>query len=65
MIDNSIFFGPHSYKNEFIDFDNKINMINHIETNKKFIKKILIVDDEPYNTMAFTHTLESIANKMV
>ena len=40
-------------------------MINHIETNRKVIKKILIVDDEPYNTMAFTHTLESIANKMV
>jgi hypothetical protein len=40
-------------------------VINYIETNKKIIKKILIVDDEPYNTIAFKLTLEGIANKMV
>ena len=38
---------------------------DQIKIKKKVIKKILIVDDEPYNTMAFTHTIESIANNMV
>ncbi len=65
MIENSIFFGPYSNNNRSIEFDNEINIINHIESNKKVIKKILLVDDEPYNIMAFTHTLESIANNMV
>jgi hypothetical protein len=37
-------------------------MINNIDTNNKVIKKILIVDDEPYNTIAFTYTLKGIAN---